>query len=652
MIQGLTTKVLADFSGGRVTNQNLAEMTEERCLVAHNVVFLGDKAVAKRPGYTLVTNVGAAPMLGLYDWQRDIDSRQWLVVNGNGLLALADPKGIGAALNLSSGEDALAGFAYAQNLFNLYLSNGLKSYRVVDKAGANTLYKWGIAPPAAAPAVAASPGGGTLTLLHGRQYCFCYVSYWTDTQGTKRMHIGPPSPLSAYSGTVFAGHINLSGMTAATDAQISHKWIFATVDAAKGTAAEFYFAAEIANATTTFADDLDDSELDTSRQAPWDNYPAPLASILVPYASRIAAVGIQGNPHLVQFSGLEEVDLGIPEEAWPPYLAFEVPGQKFTLTAAAAFQNALMLSTADYWFAVTGYDSATFQKQDRILEPGAAGRRCVAVTPKYLIWLGTDKTLWAWDGTSLPIDVSKLLQKSLPGALSMEDLDSAQLAGCELRYLKFGRYHWVVLAGTNAAPHDWLQIWDFSSLLGQLSDGSSAGLVEADMFPADLMATTAIVEVDCTPYLYFGDPGGNIYRFPDGYTDAGKSISTPMYGMAWSSLSGVLGSVFRLFDPADVTKRLYSIDLLTDRADAAEAFGVQAIAAPAPDMDLALIDCEVGPLYSPEGVNPKALRADLQREGTAVGRWFRCVVRFPDDGAPATLYRISIANAAISGVNP
>src|SRR5258708_27925773 len=88
IIEGLNAQVFSNFLGGRCTNRNLTNMTPEQALIASNVVFLGDKAVAKRPGYTLVRNLVLGQLLKLFDFQRDSDNAQFLLsqaVNLDGL---------------------------------------------------------------------------------------------------------------------------------------------------------------------------------------------------------------------------------------------------------------------------------------------------------------------------------------------------------------------------------------------------------------------------------------------------------------------------------------------------------------------------------------------------------------------------------------
>src|SRR6185437_16420219 len=217
--------------------------------------------------------------------------------------------------------------------FIAYSSDGDNAWRYVDKAGVLTKYKWGISAPSVAPLESLS--AGTLTLTYGRRYCFSYVSKYTDSLGIQRVSISAPSPLSAHTGHIASQVVNLTGLTASADGQVTHIWVFATSDSPPDTSATFYFAAEITNGTTSWADALTDDQLDQTRLAPFDNNPAPPAPILTSFQNRIVAC----NGSLIQLSGYSEITLGIPEESWPISLFFNLPSGKRTISAATSLRS-------------------------------------------------------------------------------------------------------------------------------------------------------------------------------------------------------------------------------------------------------------------------------------------------------------------------
>lgn len=650
-IEGLNVDSYADFRAGRVTESNLTEMRNEELLIANNIVILADKMPAKRPGYTLVNQV-SGKVLSQFDFQRDYDQKQYLVVNSAGKISVLDVHGTGGVTVLSSSEDLAKSYAYVPTFFALYLSNGLKAQVLLDNAGIPTLYKWGISAPPSAPSVALA--AGTLTTQYGQQYAYCYVRKVTDGTGVTRMHIGPPSPLSNSTGPMSSQLANVSAFAAPPDATWNFIWIFRTNDTPVNSTSALFFLAEISVGTVTYGDALADTFLDLTRPIPYDNFPPIPAEILAQYQSRI--VGCQGNT--VQASGLEEILLGLPQEAFPQSLFFQLPGGKSKITGSKIYDETLYLGTLDFWFTITGYDVTTFKKRDKIMQPGPVGKKAICVTPTHLVFIGRDKKLYAWDGVGpRPIEVSSRLAKRLLGTLSMEDISSTDLANAELQWYSNGRFSYVIaLVNTGSAPagqFDWIQLWNTKFLGETLADNSVVVLSETDFFPSDIMCSSAVVEVDLQTYLFLGDASGNIYRWPDGFLDNGKPF-TPALGGIWSAGNVFIGPMFHPLPKPEVVKRYFWLDIQTDRQDAVSSFQVEALAADSPDMTKRTINIPLQGLPGSNGVlSLTAARAPLlQTPGCTIGRWSRFFIVFPSDNAGATLMRVSVSARPIFGVAP
>jgi hypothetical protein len=613
-------------------------MSDEHCLIAENIMFLGDGQTHRAPGYTKVASLGSQ-IDRIYDFQRDLDQKQFVMVNHGGQIGWIPAIG-GAESVLASGETAP--FAFAKNVFVAYASNGIKSYRFVDKGGTLTKYKWGIDAPATAPAI--SLVSGSLSLVHGRQYVRCYVSKYTDSTGVERMHIGAPSPISAHTGPTTNKTVQLSSLDPSPDPQVTHQWIFGTADTPEDTTSAYYFAAEIGNTTSSWGDTLADSQLDTTQQAPFENFPAPAAELLVEYQSRIVAGRIAGAPNLVQLSAFEEVDLGIPQEAWPPSLAFPIPGGAQEVSGMCVFNEALMIGTPDFWFRVRGSSAADFQKQDSFIAPGPVGPKAVCVTPTHMVWVGNDKKVYAWDGAGLPVEISADIRKPTSAnssVFSMQDLDDSQLANCEVRWYSRGQYSTVVVLGStqNSDVFDWIQLWDANSIGQQLSDGSINLLAETDFFPTHNMTASGLVEQSNAKYLFVGDDNGNLYRWPDGYTHDGTAVAN-QFGHIWTD-----------FSLPEVRKRFFFLDFYTNRNDAADAWQVYALASDGPQSSAALIQLDVKPLPSSHGVDPTAARALLTVPKCSIGRVLRVLFVGPQDAADASILRYSVSFKPLSQVS-
>jgi len=650
-IEGLNVDTYFDFRGGRVTEDNLTEMRNEELLIANNIVILADRMPALRPGYTLVgTTMGK--VLALFDFQRDYDQKQFLLINAAGRLSWRDVHGTGVDNLLSAAEDQSASFQFVPVNFACYLSNGKNSYTLLDNQGTLTLYPRGISAPVSAPTVALTTG--TLTTTYGQQYAYCYVRKITDSTGVTRVHVGPPSPLSLSTGPLTNNIAIVSGFAAPPNASWNFIWIFRTNDTPANSTSALFFDAEIPAAQATYGDSLTDASLDLTRPIPYDNLPPIAGGLLSEYLGRI--VTCQGNT--VQASGLEEILLGIPQETAPASLFFVIPGGKSVISGNAIFDEMVYLCTKDFWWTVQGYDVTTFKKRDKIIQPGAVGKKAFTVTPTHLVYLGRDRKLYAWDGASpRPIEVSKKLAKKLRGSLSMEDISKADLENAEVRWYSFGRYSYVmVLVNTGTVPQgqfDWIQLWNTSFLEETFADGTNVMLSETDFFPSDALSASWPVEVDLDTFMFFGDANGNIYRWPDGMQDNGKpyygSLGTP-----WSPGNVYIGPMFHPLPKGEVAKRYFWIDLQTDRVDAHTSFSVNAIVADSPDMTLVSQNVPLEPFYGSSGkIVLTAARAHLNKApGMTVGRWSRIFVTFPSDGNPATLLRISVSQKPLYGVAP
>jgi hypothetical protein len=556
------------------------------------------------------------------------------------------PAAGGAVTILSEGEDRNAPWFFATNSFGLYGSNGINAYRFVDTGnGQLTKLNWGIHAPTATPTL--NFAAGTLTLTQGRQYAFSYVSKWTDAEGTQRIHVGPPSPLTGSTGPQLNEIVLLGNLQASADPQVTHLWIWATNDTPPDTTSALVFLAEIPNGTTTYGDDLPDSSLDTTRLIPYENFPPPAAGIINEYQQRIILGGIAGKADLVQMTGLEEISLGIPQETAPSDCFFNVPGGIKAVSGFASFNSELMVSTQQFWWPITGSSAETFQEGDIVFSPGMVGPDAYCVTPMWLAWLGQDKKLWAWNGYSEPIEVSwKIGRSDGSQMLSMESMNSAQLATAQLRFFSWGRHNLVMalVSTQNNNYFDWCQLWDVSILSGPQSqlggvltkDGLLLGAAEGDAFFSDQIVGSANVLEGDVPYIYLFDNEQNVYRWPDGFNDNGKQYAP------------VAGSEFTDHDLPGFKKRYRWLDAITSRIDAVASFGAATVVADGVSLDRKPIGLPIQPIPGPGPTDPTCFRAKLNQEGTSIGRFMRWFISFPQDDNDVELYKVE-AKASIVG---
>lgn len=638
MIKGLEQPVIAEFSG-KATFNNLAAGKPGSLLAATNVMILDDNLPRRAPGYTLVKAFGTGPVTQGYDFQRSVDNKQFVFTQSNGTIYAMNADGTGA-VTLATGETAPHQFV--SNAFAAYSSNGVKAYRYVDVGGVLTRYNWGIQAPTTAPTVAT--GSGSLTLTYGRTYVVCYVSRYTDSLGIQRLSISAPSPISAYSGPIVNGVVNLSSITASTDPQVNYKWIFAVTDSPFNTSATYFFLAEIANATTTYGDLIADSGLDQTRVAPFENYAAPPAPLLATFQNHVFAA----NGNLIQFSGYSSITLGIPEESWPAANFFDIPSGKRTVTnmIVQAAGTILSIGTEDFWYDIAGYDAATFTFADRAALPGPAGPLAACNTPFGVAFLSKSKQLWLWRAGGEPTDISKNVEASLLGTYGMDDIDPTTIQNSIVRWFQFGKLSFVlVFCRTTGAPGTNLNLVQMWSIVGKAQASSGmylgsstlyeqiGGIFQTDKVPTVQFTYAWPVEVDGEYYIFVGDANGNVYRFPDGLLDNGTAAAGSIK-LAWLL-------------PREGKSRFYWVDVFTNRSDAVTAFQVSAVTADSPDPTLALTNLVQQNLPSPVGQSTLAIRANLQAAGTASGKYISVAISFPADTTDASILKIIPASAPL-----
>lgn len=648
MIKDLKQDGISQFKGKKIT-VNLAQSEPGTLLSAKNVLVLSDNQLRRAPGYTFVAKPDAGPVQGFYDFQRNVDQKQFVFVQSGGNIYAMNADGSDKVL-LSSGEQGTHQFVC--NSFIAYSSDGNNAWRYVDNAGTLTKYKWGMAAAATAPAI--SLGAGTLTLTYGRTYVYCPVSKYTDSLGIQRVSVGAPSPMSAFTGPIANQVVELSDLQVFADPQVNYIWIFATSDSPEDTSATFYFAAEIANGTTSWGDALVDDALDQTRLAPFDNNPAPPAAILSSFQNRIAAA----NGSLLQLSGYDEITLGIPEEAWPIDLFFDLPSGKRTISAMTALQQGtvLIVSTQDFWYAYTGYDASTFTEQDRVASPGAAGPLSLVLTPLGLAYLSANQSVRLWNGPSAsapPTSISDEVALKLTGTYAMADIDPNYIGTSQCLWFEFGQYNILCVlcrtADYTGSGFNWMQMWSFTTeahdISGMYGAGSGVyaqltGTYQTDKFPSVGITAAGSIDVgfEGEPYLYMGDANGNVYRWPDGFQDFIGSTANPSQGVA--QLAWML--------PNEGKSRLYWADIVTDRQDSATSFQVYAATADAPDQTVTPTQLSIQNLPSPVNQSSYVIRASLNAQGVATGKYLTLWIQYPSDSSDAVIRKVTLASRPLN----
>jgi hypothetical protein len=287
-----------------------------------------------------------------------------------------------------------------------------------------TVYKLG------GPAIAVSGAAGTFTATAGYQYVFCYGNSNTG-------HISSPSPVSANTG-VFTLKANVAvTLTASTDSQVNQIRLFRTTDGGGGIYYELP-TSPYPNSTGAVNDAAADTALNVLSIAPTSTFndpPTPFVG-MVYFSGRIW--GFTGNK--VWFSGLEEINQGVPEESFPSGLAgnFWAFDEPVTGLAVAGGVNNQILAIfcGGRLYGITGNTLDTFRRFNISQRRGCRNRTTITMLGGMVSWLDSSNQVWASDGNSL----QEMSQDIRP------DLVGINPAICSATFHISGRFHWYVLS--------------------------------------------------------------------------------------------------------------------------------------------------------------------------------------------------------------
>jgi hypothetical protein len=625
LIENLIAVPLPGFGSGRVTCANRAEFPLDSLEKAKNVV-LHDNGIQRVKGYKKIGNIGFA-IDRLLPYQRQTDRKQFIIATGGGNIAVLD-QNVTLITSLTAAETTDAA-TLIEGLHSAYLFNDNNAYTLYDPGtGSIVKRKAGQLAPAFTPTLI--QGVGTLNLTYGRRYVVCEVVYWTDAQGVQRYHIGPPSAFSAHTGPVVNGSVQVN-LGAAANPATTHFWIFSTEDSEIDTSASYAFAAEVTVATPSWGDTNLDSALDVTRPAPFDNFAPPASKIVVEYENRLAIL----KDDEVQFTGFEEIFLGVPQETAPAALSFKVPSGTKVFTGAINYQQSLLFGNDDWWYQLRGADAASFAKRDRIFGPGPAGYKLAIESLGHLLWVSRDMNLRGWDGTNLPAVISPMLTE--PGydqdTLSMSDMHKDWLNDAELLQFEGKDYAFVVLAvnTTGSKTKNWIQLWDISEFV----KGKGDSAVETDMIPAHPITTMMTFRLNGDNVVYFGASDGSIYQWPSGTTFDDQNIIA--IAESPPSLMKFLGQ-----------KEMKFADLYTNRDDAVNQFKFFALGQDAVSKNAVALQ-----LLEPMGdgvADGSQARFDMKTEKTAMAKFLKWRIEFPDDDQSAVIHAIIIAHIRRPGI--
>lgn len=335
--------------------------------------------------------------------------------------------------------------------------------------------------------VGAAIGGGSITLVIGRKYCFAFRNSITG-------HISDISPLSNSTGAQTAKNIPLSGIIASTDTQVDRKLVLATSDG--GDPSTLYLLSDIDNTVTTLTDDVPETDLllraiylqtdaEGNEHGITDNTPPPIITLPTKHRGRL--YGINGQN--VYFSkSLDDVTTSTGtitsryEEAWPAFNFFDVSSGAETPRALLSDGEILYIGTERAIHRHFGSGPADFLDPEILFnEVGVLNQEVwqtvfVEGAPIGTMWLTPDNRVIGSDFNSYK-DIGIQIQKTILDTINQTVATTVARAAFYSR----GGYDLYILAvptGTNTS-NDTLCVYNLRSrkwVIWKLTDSVSSML--------------------------------------------------------------------------------------------------------------------------------------------------------------------------------
>jgi hypothetical protein len=359
---------------------------------------------------------------------------------------------------------------------------------IMRKDDGTTTRIWGIAAPSATPAVAAG-GAGNLTGSYKVK-----VTYVRKV-GSSVAHESNPSPASAAQ-SLTSQQLSISGLTASSDAQVTHKRIYRTV--AGG--ATYLYDQEIANATTTATSSQADSALGAAVEE--NNDVPPVASWAVDWNEQAWLCRDAVNPHYLWRSKR------FRPESWPALNYMEIGNADDAVQCAVPLIGLLAVLKRRTKFRVLGTEAAGYVAQEALSQRGTPAPAAAIPTERGIIFPARDgvwlSNLIAAD-QELSARIAPLFYNETVNGISPINWDAAAtMAAAAYK----GRYYLALPTGSATVPN----------LLAVFS-----WLTEHWYF-YDHPVRSLLVEED-NDDLTAGFTDGLVYVLEDGSDDAGASVA-------------------------------------------------------------------------------------------------------------------------------
>ena len=360
------------------------------------------------------------------------------------------------------------------------------------KVEGSTVTNWGISVPNNVPTVALSGTGITGT----------YYYRYTYLRKNGSVIVAESNPSSASTVASPSNQTVDVSWTASGDSQVTHVRLYRTLTGTLAASNDYYYLAEIAVGTTTYADSINDTGLGGLVELDNDIPPATgLTSITGPgaYDTMFIATG-----NAVYFS-----KVGRPE-SFPADYYFYVGTTNDTIYALVDWAGLIYMFTKTAVYLLQGTNPDTFYPVKTMASRGLAAKRAIVSTEKGIIYLGYDG-LYAFNGQN-EVCLTRDKVDSLFRGESFNGVNPINIGAIDTCWLVYfnGKVFLGFPDSTNNNPNKVL-VYDFDTLKFSIFDyGRSFKSAFVDIFNNRLLA---------------GDTSGNLLRLETGEDDNGSAFT-------------------------------------------------------------------------------------------------------------------------------
>lgn len=405
---------------------------------------------------------------------------------------------------------------------------------VMDKDDGTNTYRWGIAAPSATPA-GSNVGGGSLS---AGAYYFLFT--YCRKNGSSLCMESNPSPVSLVVNASASDKINVTGMSASADPQVTHKRIYRTT--AGG--AVYLFDQEITNATTTATLTIADTAL--GAQVEIDNGLPPTASFVFEHQGHMMLCRDASNLNYLWFSKRYR------PECYPTTNYVEIGTPDDPLQAGVTIGGSAGVFSRRTKYRILGNSVSGFVPLEALSRRGTLSPMSCIATPYGATFVARDGffiTNFMNPDENLSEDILPLFFGETVNDMAPINWDYASTMSCEFYKNKI---YWTYPSGSSTTP-DTMAVYSNDTKKWYFYDHPMRSLY---------------YEED-TDYLLGGGLDGFIYLLENGTSDAGSSIALDIETKDYFGESAVAGKkLFRYFkvdadcDGGTLTAKFYVDDSL------------------------------------------------------------------------------------------